>query len=91
MFKVGDKVYWSSQSRGFDTDKVGEVVAIVPAGQHIRPVRFVETYNVSAMGYGCPRDHESYLVAVQTGKTPQAKKSLYWPRVKSLHIFKGSL
>jgi hypothetical protein len=33
---------------------------------------------------GPSRDHVSYLVSVKIGKTDEAKKGLYWPRVSQL-------
>jgi len=74
-FVVGEKVKWSSQASGFTKEKVGTVVAVVPAGDFVRD-------HIPA---GCmidstssTRNHDSYLVRV--GK----RRKLYWPLVKYL-------
>ena len=65
-FKIGDIVTWRSQSSSYYKTKIGNIKAVVPAGE-------------SAGNYGyqadmvLPRNHESYLVLV--------KNKLYWPRV----------
>ena len=52
MFKVGDKVSWTSQSAGVTKTKTGVVVEVLPAGCK------------TGRKFGAPRDHESYLVKV---------------------------
>lgn len=97
MFKIGDRVTWSSQSGGYRTDKTGTVVGIVPAGRRLGLLKYLQTvpdgkdaraiYNTGPIdGAGLARNHESYLVEVKTGKTDAAKKSIYWPRVSRLRI-----
>ncbi|NDY89746.1 hypothetical protein [Ideonella livida] len=76
-FKVGDSVSWSSQAQGSTKQKFGEVVAVVP-------VRGAIPDGFQITGAGSPRDHESYIVAVKSGKTDKAKLKLYWPRVNAL-------
>lgn len=84
LFWKGDRVKWTSQSLGCKKTKVGTVIAIVPAGEH--PEKFIpEGFRCGyAMGFGQPRDHESYLVQVDGQGT-----TLYWPRVS--HLKGGSL
>ena len=92
MFEVGDVVTWTSQSLGRTTKKKGEVIMVVPSGNsmdvaltdHIR-----KQYNCTRIGsLYSRRDHESYLIAVKTGKSDRAKKTLYWPIVKNLKSVK---
>lgn len=80
--KIGDRVTWTSQSQAYRTTKVGEIIAIVPAGTppgDMLPAGFKCN---SSPGYGFPRKHESYLVRVE-GKGRRA----YWPRVARLALF----
>ncbi len=86
----GDVVAWSSQANGGTTRKVGQVVAVIPAGaagaaRVRREVneRVTAGTHRSAFGGGSARGHESYLVEVVTGG-PAAKKALYWPVVSRL-------
>ena len=86
-FKVGDKVWWSSQAAASRTLKSGEIVAVVPAGEYPFETPWL---GKSKMMYGPPnmnctgRNHESYLVEVKHGD--RAKPRLYWPRVSQLEI-----
>jgi len=99
--KVGDRVTWRSSG----TEKAGRIVAIVPAyikptvgwpakRTDLRLASIVgagwyQRYDAKRLGGGGKRDHESYLVAVKTGKTDRAKKSLYWPHVAWLRKVNG--
>lgn len=71
--KVWDHVSWISQANGGWTRKIGVISQVIPAGS--RPV--------DIKGCGLPRDHESYVIAVQVGKGKAAPR-LYWPRVSAL-------
>lgn len=93
--KLGDVVKWKSQANGRTKEKTGVIVGVVPAGRRMGLLRYladVETadearakYSTgSVVGCGMSRDHESYLVAVKTGKTDSAKLTIYWPRVSAL-------
>ena len=75
-FRLGDKVQWRSQAGGYTVDKVGVVVAIVPAGAD--PWECLPPGTSGDFGFS--RDHESYLV--MRGKRPK----LYWPRVTALKL-----
>lgn len=92
-FKVGDKVSWWSQSKGYGKVKRGVVVAVVPP--KVQPCRFGSAswrprglrdeigldeskYSMARLGGGNTRDNESYLVAVEQGGN--RKPLLYWPR-----------
>lgn len=73
-FEVGDKVTWISSN----TQKVGEVIAVVPAGK--TPA---EIGHPKAGGGGIQRDHETYVIRGQQiwkGQV-QPRKALYWPYV----------
>jgi hypothetical protein len=84
-FKVGDNVKWSSQAMGGWKEKTGEVVQVVPAGGRVEPRALQSRLKArSALGYGSPRNHESYIVAVAGGTTDKAKPVLYWPVVSKL-------
>jgi hypothetical protein len=85
--EVGTKVTWTSQSKGVKTTKCGTVAAVVPRGGSPKRTfaAVSRTLDVrSAIGSGLPREHESYLVSVDVGKTDKAKPALYWPPVNQL-------
>ena len=70
---------------GICKEKIGQVVQVVPAGEI--PDRKIAPDLFRGSGIGHPREHESYVVRVKTGKT--AFKH-YWPRVKALSIVEGA-
>lgn len=70
MFKVGDKVKWTSQSQGYKSEKHGVVAAIIPAGKTV----LSDAYTVRMPGQ--PRGHISYVIRV--------KNKHYWPLVSKL-------
>jgi len=86
-FKIGDNVEWESTSFGSTTQKHGRIVAVIPP--NCGPGEYIEKASAAADGAryasgggpGLPRDHESYIVHVPSGK---GKGKLYWPRVKNL-------
>lgn len=94
---LGDTVTWESQANGRTKTKTGIIVGIVPAGRRMGLLHYIAGLNTVGEartkyatgpieGGGLCRDHESYLVAVKTGKTAAAKLTLYWPRVTSLRL-----
>jgi len=78
VFDVGDPVTWSSQAGGRTTNKVGNVVAVIPAGGRVLDVCRSLGVEAPRAEYGS-RNHVSYLVRV--------KARLYWPRVSWLRPF----
>lgn len=70
--KVGDEVWWESQSAGSRRTKVGTIVGVVPAGG--RPTEFWAVVGAR------PRDHESYVVRARYADQPGGRTRLYWPR-----------
>lgn len=42
-FKVGDKVRWNSQSGSYSTEKIGEVVFVVP--KYVYPISIISIYH----------------------------------------------
>ena len=68
-FQVGTTVTWTSSN----LEKMGEIVAIVPAGEHPSA-----DLTPKVKDPGAPRDHESYVV--------RANGKHYWPRVSLLSI-----
>ncbi len=76
-YRIGDRVWWTSQAGGYATTKHGIIVAVVPARRS--PL-------IGTLPAGCSvrcdsstmRRHESYLVRV--GR----RARLYWPRVSDL-------
>lgn len=95
MFKLGESVSWKSQAGGSTKKKTGTVVGIVPAGPRKGLFKYIipslsfdeahQKFNLSPIDCaGLSRNHESYLVSVQDGKTDKAKPKIYWPRVSSL-------
>lgn len=87
IYHVGDEVAWRSQASGFLSEKRGTIVYVIPRNQWIKdvidPNWARNEFTLCTDFAGHPRDHESYLVAVP-GKTPHAKRKLYWPRVSQL-------
>lgn len=85
-FKIGDKVEWASQASSYEKRKTGEIVKVVNPGINPRTLLGAdEKYSdLRLMFDGWTRDHESYLVAVRSGKTIKSKMVVYWPRVKNL-------
>jgi hypothetical protein len=88
-FKIGDEATWSSQANGSTKQKICKVIAVVHAGEYPRGVITREhldpEYNVytnDVIG-ALPRNHESYIVAVQTPKG-KGRPHIYWPRVSAL-------
>ena len=73
--KFNDAVFWSSQAWGSWKEKTGLICEVVPPGQLPK---------IRRPGWGSPRDHESYVVAVKL--TPMSKDRFYWPRVKDLRL-----
>ena len=76
-FAVGDTATWTSQAGGYAKDKVGVVVAVVPAGQYPSREDFPSLYRNA--GVGMHRDHESYVVHVKGA-------GVYWPRTRALSL-----
>ena len=84
-FKLGDTVYWISQSQGRRTEKIGDVVEIVPADVSLSQTRFADRFKKP----GDPRNDESYIVCVGPKPGSKAKPKYYWPRVSSLELWDG--
>lgn len=77
-FAIGDRVKWNSSN----TDKVGEIVAVVPAGQRPIDVGFAK-----AGGGGLSRDHTTYIVKgrkLDSRGDPRGSTAHYWPVVSLL-------
>ena len=83
-FAVGSKVAWASQAHASEVEKHGVVVAVVPEGYDVRAI--ARSYAAASVQFDgdLPRNHESYLVLVKTGKDGRGKPKLYWPRVSAL-------
>ena len=96
MFKIGDRVRWSSQAAGITKIKEGQVVAVIPMGIPPKDTNFgkinefyrlwgrTKSPNYKIMFDGWPRNQESYIVEVPGGKTDKATPKLYWPLVSKL-------
>ena len=65
IFRVGQKVKWSSRVHRF----TGTVVAVVPAGESPGPI--ADLLGFPDQKFGGPRGQESYLV--------ETEGRLYWP------------
>ena len=76
-FHVGDFVTWKSQTGSVTKEKTGRIVQVVPAGQRPDRERFAGLYQGPGCGYG--RNHESYVVQVDVGKTEGKSFRFYWP------------
>lgn len=77
-FAIDAWVRWTSQSAGSAKEKIGRIVLRVPP--HYRPYPADTMRDVQP--WGKARDHESYVVEVQTGKGGAVKR--YWPLVSAL-------
>jgi len=73
MFKVGDKVIWTSSAAGYTRTKMGNVVAVLPPGGHPTALVMEVAPFTIPRGAGTARGHESYLVSVA------GRRELYWP------------
>ena len=73
-FNIGDRVTWNSSSSGSWKTKTGVIVEIIAKGKTSK-----------LAGSGWPRDHESYIVSVESGKRVIRPK-MYWPRVSKLEL-----
>lgn len=80
--KAGDTATWTSQAQGSFTEKIGEVVAVVPAYTDIRK-HLPENFRVTCrlMFDTLYAGHDRYLVKVPGGKTDKAKPKFYAPNV----------
>ena len=67
--QIGQTVTWTSSN----LEKTGEIVAVVPAGEHPST-----DLTPKVKEPGAPRDHDSYVV--------KANGKHYWPRVSMLSI-----
>ena len=81
--RIGTKVRWTSSN----TDKVGEIVAVVPAGKMPRDVGYPKIDHA-----GMHRDHDSFVVIARkpkfkNGEAVPGPKAAYWPRVSLLKVF----
>ena len=81
MFKVGDKVTWTSQAAGISKTKIGEIFAVVPAGKH--PNTCVNYKGRQSPGRETlmSRSEESYIVLASDRP---GRRKLYWPRTCQL-------
>lgn len=91
-FKIGDLVTWTSQAGGYAAEKIGKVIAVVPAGK--QPI----DVGLTMRGAGFSRKHESYVVEVSKPNRRKVSKEakaagitaypptskLYWPVVSIL-------
>jgi hypothetical protein len=73
MFKIGDRVAWSSQAHGTWQKKVGVVERVCPP--HHSPTDIIPNC-------GGWREHESYVIRV--GARAGVKGKLYWPIASKL-------
>ncbi|HRV91080.1 MAG TPA: hypothetical protein P5526_02830 [Anaerolineae bacterium] len=80
-FKIGDKVRWVSHARGKWTEKVGEVIEVVPPHHGVFLGKYKKKYTLGSFSKSNPRLQTSYVVAVKEGNS---KPKLYWPRANQL-------
>lgn len=79
--KVGDTVTW--KSREYETEKTGEIIAIIPAGNMVSP-HIPHTAKASHIKVGSERSiHNRVLVAVPVGKDNQITH-YYCPTEKAI-------
>jgi hypothetical protein len=77
-WKLEDYVTWTSQANAYTKTKRGCIVGIVPADQ-LPKLNYINL--PFHLGTVMPRNHESYIVAVKSGRFA---RKLYWPRVSAL-------
>lgn len=65
--KVGQNVRWISQSQGFETEKHGEIIAAIPAGESAF-AHVPETAKKSHIKFKDVSEKDRFLVAVPAGK-----------------------
>ena len=95
MFKVGDKVTWSSQARGCTKTKTGTIVKIVHRHDFVgrdTPYRMADRefqgHIIMFSGYNIPGNSDvAYFIEVITGL--KAKPRLYMPYPSKLEAAKG--
>jgi hypothetical protein len=75
-FKVGDVLWWTSQSAGVTKTKHGPVVAIVPARVNTDDALRAAGVRGHVHNAGSHRDHKSYVI--------RCEGRLYWPYVSKL-------
>ena len=80
LFRIGDEVLWTSQSRGHSASKIGIVAAVIPRDQVPDKTEFPALYK--GYGPGSGRNHVSYVVRVPHG--PGRQDSIYWPLASKL-------
>lgn len=95
--KLGDKVQWSSGSRGLVRAKHGEVVAVIPPGgsvvEYIRGAGLQDQFRCDQISEWRDRNKgrvhrqwsaDRYLIAVRAAARPTSKPILYLPRPEKL-------
>ena len=85
-FKAGDRVQWFSCSAGVRREKRGVIVEIVPAGQRPSLSASGHKRSLGQGGWGCFRNHESYLVRAVAIGVASPHSRLYWPLVAYLQL-----
>lgn len=80
--KNNSVVSWGSSSSGVYKKKSGVVVEVVPKGSLPDRERLVSLHR--GAGVGEPRNHESYVIAVDCGKHKGSSVKYSWPRVSAL-------
>jgi hypothetical protein len=81
-FKMNQQVFWESQSAGVTKKKQGRILAVVDSGK--RPDKEMYPSLYKGAGVGMQRNHESYVVGVDAGKTAGSSIRVYWPLVSNL-------
>ena len=74
MYKIGDRVKWTSQSKGYRKTKEGVVVEVVEPTHRPNRWLFPDLYKHPMCGFG--RKKKSYVILV--------KKTHYWPVASKL-------
>ena len=86
-FQLGQRVKWTSQSSGYDKEKVGVVVYVADlSNSRASPLDIAgkKFANHRRMFDGSTWQKDAVLVEVRDGKTADAKPKLYMPRVSAL-------
>lgn len=81
MIEAGKSVAWVSQSRGFNTEKEGVVISIIPAGESAMSL-VPETEKKSHIKFQDKSQFDRVLVAVPAGKDGNIKH--YYCPLKSV-------
>lgn len=81
--QIGQSVTWTSQAMGCEKTKTGEVLAIIPAGQSVKPFIPVSAKKSHIKGCNDISQFDRVLVEVLAGKDGSIKH-YYTPKLSMI-------